>query len=159
MSHDKYYRLRSLLDARGTPYTEDHLHKLAFITDDATVAVVYDILIGKPVDHVLHDATERGLPPYLHEVMDIVKQNRFASSKEIIERHGVSASSASNRVSALERNGMLKKAFSYVADGGGRRFYYCRFEDQPERSDVEAFAKTLSGGSIYRIEKGVATQS
>jgi len=144
-----------ILTAKGTPFTDDDLHKLAFHSDERTVFLLYEILCGKSVDESIRVTKERWLSPGLAEVMQIIEEERFASSAEVMALGKQSAPNASNKLAALERDGVIVKVFAFLAKGGGKRHYYAHVDDQVSEDEIKAFCEKLGDG-YYRVAVGKA---
>lgn len=147
---DRYFYLRLILTAKGTPFTDNDLHKLAFSTDERTVFLLYEILCGKSVDEAIRLTKERWLPRGLADVMRIIEEERFASSAEVMALSKQSASNASNKLAALERDGVIVKAFAFLVKGGGKRHYYAHVDDEATEDEIKAFCEKLGEG-YYRL--------
>jgi hypothetical protein len=138
------------LTAKGTPFSDDDLHKLAFHADQRTVFLLYELLRGKSVDETIRATKERWLSPGLAEVMQIIKEERFTSSTEVMAMSKQSTSNASNKLAALERDGVIVKVFAFLAKGGGKRHYYAHAEDDVSDGEIKAFCEKLGDG-YYRV--------
>jgi len=61
-----------------------------------------------------------------------------------------SAPNASNKLAALERDGVIVKAFSFLAKGGGKRWYYAHVNDDASEEEIKAFCEKFGEG-YYRV--------
>jgi hypothetical protein len=147
LSSPKKSMLQRLLEVKGTAYTPEQLRRLNHLTDEATVAVLFNLLGGQPLDIVLREAAENRLEPAAREVLDMVDKAGFVSSYEVKRDFGVQPSTASNRVAYLVRSGLIRFAFDYVPRGGGRRAYYCRTERPEDPQAVKQFIERLAAGA------------
>lgn len=145
-SPKKVTMLQRLLDVKGTTYTPEQLRRLNNLTDEATVAILFDLLSGQELSDVLRKATEDRLEPAVREVLEMIDRDGFVSSYEIKMAYGIQPSTASNRVSNLARTGLAKAAFDYVPRGGGKRTYYCRTEQVKDQQAINQFLERLAAG-------------
>jgi hypothetical protein len=138
--------LQRMLDVKGTPYTPEQLRRLKHLTDEATVAVLFNLLSGQALEVVLREAAENRLEPAAREVLDMVDKAGFVSSYEVKKEFGIQPSTASNRVAYLVRSGLIRLAFDHVPPGGGRRAYYCRTEKPEDPEAIKQFVERLTAG-------------
>lgn len=146
--------VRRLLEARGTEYTEDQLRRLLFKCDPNTTIALHDLLIGKRMERVLCEWSERQLSPAARDAMVILDELGFVSSYEVMERYKIKPSTASNRLSELARSGVAEKAFSFAPPGGGRRYYFARTGKKITPQAIQEFAESLGGGAVIAHGNG-----
>lgn len=123
------------------------MERLERALDGTTVDAIHDILAGIPVEVVTKDVMMRSLTAAEIETMQLLDQNGFVSSVEIAKERGLGTSAGSNRLAGLEAKGLVRKAFAWVFPHGGKRIYYASSERTVAESEIETFAKTLSGTS------------
>lgn len=140
--------LQRFLEVKGAPYTREQLQRLALLTDEATVGILFNLFSGQDLAEVLRDASENRLEPAVREVLDMIDHAGFVSSYEVKMTYGIQPSTASNRMSSLARSGLVRTAFDYVPKGGGKRTYYCRAERPEDSQAVEQFVEGLSAAGV-----------